>query len=88
VKLGAGVDGGALTLRMDIQNIHAQEALSVRLGVLRSSGSYNAAFGLDVFFGAILDVVGERLPRVEPGKECGACDWSSGDARLNVSGAE
>jgi len=78
---------------VDIQNIYAQEPLSIRLGVLWSGGSYDTAFGLDVLFGAILDEVGKRLAGVQPGKKRGARDWSGGDARLNnvgmtLSGAE
>jgi hypothetical protein len=88
LKLGAGVDSGALALRMNIQNLYAQEPLSVSLGVLWSGGSYNATFGLDVFFGAILDEVGERLAGVQPRKKCGACSWSCGEAGLNLSGTE
>jgi len=81
------VNGGALALRMDIQNIYAQEPLGVRLGVLWSGGRYDATFGLDVFFGAILDVVGKRLTGVEPGKKRGACDWSGGEAGLKLGDA-
>jgi hypothetical protein len=84
LKLGAGVDGSALALRMDIQNLYAQEPLSVRLGFLWPGRSHDAAFGLDVFFGAILDEVGEGLTGVQPGKQRGACDWSGGDIMLNV----
>ena len=65
---GTGVDGGALALRMDIQNLHAEEPLSVGLGVLRAAGSYDATIGLDVFFGAILDEVGERLTSAQLGE--------------------
>src|ERR1700730_13487998 len=75
LKTGAGVDGGALALGMDIQNIHAQEPLSIRLGVLWSGRSYDATFGLDVLFGAVLDIVGEGLASVETRKQCGAYDW-------------
>jgi hypothetical protein len=86
LKFGAGVDGSAFTLRMNIQNNYTQKPLSVRLGVLRSVGRYDAAFGLDVFFDAILDVVGERLASVETGKQRGACDWRGGDAGPNNAG--
>jgi hypothetical protein len=82
------VDGGALALRMDIQYFHAQEPLSIRLRVLRSGGSYDATFGLDVFFGAVLDEVGERLAGVEMGKQSSARGWSGGGAGPKVSGAE
>jgi len=81
------VDGGALALRMDIQNFHAQEPLSVGLGVLWSGGRYDATFGLNVFFGAILDVVGKRLTGVESRKQSGACDWSGGEAGLKLGDA-
>jgi hypothetical protein len=86
LKPGAGVNGGALALRMDIQDIYAQEPLSVRLGVLWSGGRYDATFGLDVLFGAILDEVGERLAGVQLRKQSGACDWNGGEARLNNAG--
>jgi len=62
------MDAGAVALRMDIQNIHAEEPLSVGLGVLRSGRSYDATIGLDVFFGAILDEVGECLAGVQLGE--------------------
>ena len=82
------MDGGPLALRVDIQNIYAQKPLSVGLGVLRPGGSYDATLGFDVLFGAILDVVGERLARMQPGKQRGACGWSGGDAWRNVNGSE
>jgi hypothetical protein len=62
---GTGMDAGAVALWMDIQNIHAQQPLSVGLSVLRSGRSYDTTIGLDVFFGAILDEVGERLTGVQ-----------------------
>jgi hypothetical protein len=86
LKLGTRVDGGALALWMDIQNIYAQEPLSVGLGILWFGGRYDATFGLDVFFGAILDEVRERLASVETRKQCGARGWGGGHARLNNAG--
>jgi hypothetical protein len=76
------MDGGALALRMDIQNLNAQEPTSIRLGVLWSGGRYDATFGLDVFFGAILDEVCERLAGMQTGKQCGARDWGGSGAGL------
>jgi len=93
LKVGTGVDGGALALGMDIQNIYPQEPLSFRLGVLRCGGRYDATFCLDVSFGAILDEVGERLASVETRKQCCACGWSGShprlnNARMNLGGAK
>ena len=68
LKVGTGVNGGAFTLWMDVQNIYAQKPLSFGLGVLRCVGCYDTTFGLDVLFGAILDEVGERLTGVQFGE--------------------
>ena len=87
-KLGAGVDDGALALRVDIQNIYVQEPLSVGLGILRPGVGYDAALGLDVLLDAILDVIRECLAGVEPGKKRGACGWSGGDTGMNVHGGK
>lgn len=78
----------ALALRMNIQNIYAQEPLGVGLGVLWSGVGYDAALGLDVLLDAILDVIRECLAGVKPGKERGAHSWSGGDAGMNAGGGE
>jgi hypothetical protein len=83
LKVGTGVDCGALALGMDVQNIYAQKPLSVGLGVLRFGGRYDATLGLDVLFGPILDEVGDRLASVETRKQCRARSWSGFHARLN-----
>ena len=88
MKPGTGVDGGALALWVDIQNIYAQEPLGVGLGILRPGVRYDAALGLDVLLDAILDVIRERLAGVEPGKKRGACGRSGSDTGMNVSGGK
>ena len=82
------MDGGTLALRTNIQNIYTQEPLGVGLGILRSGRRDDAALGLDVLFDAILDVIRECLASVKPGKKRGACDWSGGDAGMNVAGGK
>ena len=87
-KLGTCVDGGTLALRVDIQNIYAQEPLGVGLGILRPGVGYDPALGLDVLLDAILDVIRKCLAGVKPGKKRGACGWSCGDAGMNVGGGK
>ena len=85
---GTGMNRGALALRVDIQNIYAQEPLGVGLGILRPGVGYDAALGLDVLLDAILDVIRECLAGVKPGKKRGACNSSGSDAGMNVGGGK
>ena len=66
------MDYGAIALRVNVQYFDLQVPVSVGLGFVGAGGGDSAAFGFYVFFGAILDDVGEGLARMQSWEQTGA----------------